>query len=130
MKHANTAFLAIALTLCQLPAYSEPMPSFTQAPLPPEQALFAPLPQHDPRIACGLSLGVNGAGQFYNHQSAKGWWLLSPVLAYPVAWLLDAALGVGYARFGDAVLILGAKAYSAWDAYHEADRPLLRPASK
>lgn len=125
MRHVfpAPAALAVAITLSlpALPARSEPQPGYTPAPLPPEQALFAPLPQHDPRIALGLSLAVNGAGQFYNRESAKGWWMLAPVLAYPAAWLLDAALGVGYFRFTDTVLIVGTKLYSAYDAYRVAD---------
>lgn len=125
MRHAlpATAALAAAITLSLtvLPARSEPMPGFSPAPLPLEQAIFSPLPQNDPRIALGLSLAVNGAGQFYNHESSKGWWLLAPVLAFPAAWLLDTALGMGYFRFGDAVLITGTKLYSAYDAYRVAD---------
>lgn len=125
MKHALPARAALAaaimLSLSALPARSEPKPGFSPAPLPPEQAIFSALPPHDPRIAMGLSLAVNGTGQFYNHDSAKGWWLMAPVLAYPAAWLLDAALGVGYFRFSDTVLILGTKLYSAYDAYRVAD---------
>lgn len=123
MRHANPAPVALAalitLSCWALPARCEP---FSPAPLPPEQALFSSLPPHDPRIAAGLSLLVNGTGQFYNHESAKGWWLLAPVLAYPAAWLIDAALGVGYCRFGDTLLILGTKAYSVYDAYRVADQ--------
>lgn len=110
-------------------AQAAPAPGFVPAPLPPEQALFSSLPPHDPRIAAGLSLAVNGAGQFYNHESAKGWWLLAPVVAYPAAWLLDAALGTGYVRFGDTLFIMGTKAYSVWDAYRtaEAAQPATEP---
>lgn len=121
MRHVFPARAALwlALPLClAAPAAAEP---YTPAPLPPEQALFSALPQHDPRIALGLSLAVNGAGQFYNHESPKGWWMLAPVLAYPAAWLLDTALGVGYFRFSDTVLIMGTKLYSAYDAYRVAD---------
>lgn len=125
MRHAIPASaalaLAITLSVTVLPARSEPMPVFSVAPLPPEQAIFSHLPQNDPRLAMGLSLALNGAGQFYNRESTKGWWLLAPVLAFPAAWLLDSALGVGYVRFGDAVLIMGTKLYSAYDAYRVAD---------
>ncbi len=114
------------LSLTALPARSEPQPGFSPAPLPPEQALFSALPQHDPRIAMGLSLAVNGAGQFYNHESAKGWWMLAPVLAYPAAWLLDTALGVGYFRATDAIVMVGTKLYSAYDAYRVADEAARR----
>lgn len=125
MRHAIPARAALAaaitLSLSALPARSEPQTGFSPAPLPPEQAIFSSLPQHNPMLAAGLSLGLNGAGQFYNHESPKGWWMLAPVLAYPAAWLLDAALGVGYFRFGDTVLMVGTKLYSAYDAYRVAD---------
>jgi len=126
MRHAIPARAALAaaitLSLTALPARSEPMPGYSPAPLPPEQAIFSSLPPHDPRIAAGLSLAVNGTGQFYNHESAKGWWMLAPVLAYPAAWLLDAALGVGYFRVGDTLLMVGTKVYSVYDAYRVADQ--------
>jgi hypothetical protein len=125
-KRLVVAALALSTGMATA-AWAAPAPGFTPAPLPPEQALFAPLPQHDPRIAAGLSFLVNGTGQFYNHESAKGWWMLAPVLAYPVAWLIDSAFGVGYGRLSDAVLIVGVKGYSVWDAYREADRPVPHP---
>lgn len=109
----------LAVTLAAAPPGS-PAPAYTPAPLPPEQALFSWLPPRDPLIAAGLSLGVNGAGQFYNHQSEKGWWMLAPVLLFPAAWALDYVMDAGYARAGVAVLFLGAKVYSVFDAYQSA----------
>lgn len=127
MKHAPSALLALAIAAAVSgPALAAPEAPFKPAPLPPEQALFGFLPPHDPRIAAGLSLAVNGTGQFYNGQTAKGWWYLSPVLAYPVAWALDAALGSGYFRAGDALLIIGTKVYSTIDAYRVADEAARR----
>lgn len=124
MKHAPSAFLAIAtLALTAQAASAAP---FKPAPLPPEQALFSFLPQKDPRLAAGLSLAVNGTGQFYNGETAKGWWCLAPLLAYPLAWALDGALGTGYFRAGDALIIIGTKAYSAIDAYRVADEAARR----
>ncbi|MBO9541967.1 hypothetical protein J7643_15370 [bacterium] len=127
MKHAPSAFLAIAtLALSPAAALAVEQTPFKPAPLPPEQALFSFLPQKDPRIAAGLSLAVNGTGQFYNGETAKGWWCLSPVLAYPLAWALDSALGTGYFRAGDALLIIGTKVYSTLDAYRVADEAARR----
>lgn len=127
MKHAPSAFLAIALFAAPVSAAhaAQPVP-FKPAPLPPEQALFSFLPQKDPRIAAGLSLAVNGTGQFYNGETAKGWWCLAPVLAYPVAWALDAAFGTAYFRTGDALLMIGTKAYSTIDAYRVAEEAARR----
>ncbi|HEY9899425.1 MAG TPA: hypothetical protein V6D00_09610 [Pantanalinema sp.] len=127
MKHALPALLAISiLAAASRSALAAERPPFKPAPLPPEQALFGFLPQKDPRIAAGLSLAVNGTGQFYNGETAKGWWCLAPVLAYPLAWALDGALGSGYFRAGDALVIIGTKAYSALDAYRVADEAARR----
>lgn len=126
MKLAKTAFLAsmIAGTLmgASVAAVAAPATESLQLALPMEQAIFSPLPQRDPLLAAGLSLAVNGAGQFYNHQSEKGWWCLAPVLVYPAAWLLDFGLGGAVLRMTDVVLILGVKVYSTWDAYQEAEK--------
>lgn len=124
MKLANTAFFAltISLTMGASPARALMATGSMSVELPIEQAIFSPLPAGEPFIAAGLSLAVNGAGQFYNHQSAKGWWCLAPVLAYPAAWLLDFGLGGAAFRMADAVLIIGTKVYAAWDAYQEADK--------
>lgn len=127
MRH-DCAFLAVLFALgAAWPVAAEPSATFSLSPQPLEESAFAWLPPHQPWVAGGLSLALNGTGQFYNHERAKGWWLLVPVLAYPAAWLLDAALGVGYCRFGDAVLILGTKVYSVMDAYQGAERAERRP---
>lgn len=78
------------------------------------------LPKHDPMLAMGLSIAVDGAGQFYDGETAKGWWMLGSWLLYPLAWGLDSALGTGYFRTGALVVELGIKGYSAWDAYETA----------
>lgn len=85
-----------------------------------------PHPAHDPRIAGGLSLAVNGAGQFYNGEDFLGWLLLAPTLAYPIAWGADTLGGSTTWRLADLVLILGAKGYSVWEAYHR-DLPVPAP---
>ncbi|MBM3269280.1 MAG: hypothetical protein FJZ01_16690 [Candidatus Sericytochromatia bacterium] len=78
------------------------------------------LPRNDPGTAALLSVAVNGAGQFYNGDDAKGWWLLASWALYPVGWLADSYFQTGYYRTGALALTLGAKAYSAWDAYATA----------
>ena len=79
------------------------------------------LPPRDPGTAALLSLVVTGAGQFYNGEAAKGWWMLSPWALYPLAWVADAYFETGYARTGVVVLGLGVKGYSVWDAFSTAD---------
>ena len=79
------------------------------------------LPRHDPMIAMGLSIAVDGAGQFYNGETTKGWWMLGSWLLYPLAWGLDSAFKTGYFRTGALVVELGVKGYSAWDAYQTAE---------
>lgn len=88
--------------------------------LPFEQAVLSGLPPRDPWIAAGLSLAVTGAGQFYNRESPKGWWLFGTLAAYPLAMALDAWTGSGYARASVFSLLVAAKGYSAWDAFHTA----------
>lgn len=126
MKLAKTPFFAatFAAVLLVAPAAAEAAAATEslQLSMRMEQAIFSSLPQGDPRIAAGLSLAVNGAGQFYNQQSEKGWWCLAPVLAYPAAWLVDYGMGGAIFRMTDLVLIMGVKAYSAWDAYQEAEK--------
>ena len=80
------------------------------------------LPPHDPWIAAGLSLGVNGLGQVYNGDWDRAWWAWAPVLAYPCAWGLDALTGSNAARTTTVIWWTGAKVWSCWDAYHEAAR--------
>jgi hypothetical protein len=84
--------------------------------------LLSWLPPHDPWIAAGLSLGVNGLGQVYNGDWDHAWWAIAPALAYPVAWGVDALTGSSVARTATVVWWTGAKAWSSWDAYHEAER--------
>ncbi len=98
-----------------------------QAPPPPAETKPVPapgildfLPKRDPNTAALLSLAVNGAGQFYNGEPAKGWWMLAPWALYPVAWVADEYLQTGYFRTGVVVLGLGTKGYSVWDAYFTA----------
>ncbi len=81
---------------------------------------LALIPRHNPLIAMGLSLAVNGLGQFYNGDASKGWWMLGSWLVYPAAWGLDSLLQTGYFRAGALVLELGVKGYSAYDAYQSA----------
>lgn len=80
------------------------------------------LPPHEPWIAAGLSLGVNGLGQVYNGDWDRAWWAWAPLLAYPVAWGIDSLAGSNVARTATVVWWTGAKAWSSWDAYHEAER--------
>jgi len=84
--------------------------------------LLSWLPPHEPWIAAGLSLGVNGLGQVYNGDLDRAWWAIAPALAYPVAWGVDALTGSNVARTATVVWWTGAKAWSSWDAYHEAER--------
>jgi hypothetical protein len=88
--------------------------------LPFEQAVLSGLPPRQPWIAAGLSLAVTGSGQFYNRDSTQGWWLFGTLATYPVAMAIDAWTGSGYARVGAFTLMMAAKGYSAWDAYHTA----------
>ncbi len=81
---------------------------------------LALVPRHNPLIAMGLSLAVNGLGQFYNGDATKGWWMLGSWLVYPAAWGLDSLLQTGYFRTGALLLELGVKGYSAFDAYQSA----------
>ncbi|MBU6428433.1 MAG: hypothetical protein KGR26_05460 [Cyanobacteria bacterium REEB65] len=119
-------------------------PVATQAPVPELQRIVATAPQlqaavastpsiavqrpplswipaHDPAIATWLSIGIDGAGQFYNGEPAKGWWMLGSWLLYPAAWGLDSLFQTGYFRTGALVIELGIKGYSAWDAYRSAE---------
>jgi len=88
--------------------------------LPFEQAVLSGLPPREPWIAAGLSLAITGSGQFYNRDSAKGWWLFGTLATYPVAMAIDAWTGSGYARVSAFTLMMAAKGYSVWDAYHTA----------
>jgi len=83
--------------------------------------LFAVLPPHDPWIAAGLSLGVNGLGQIYNDDWDRAWWALAPVLTYPLAWGLDTLTGSNVARTLTVVWWTGAKSWSVWDAFQRAE---------
>lgn len=78
------------------------------------------LPRRDPNTAALLSLAVNGAGQFYNGEAGKGWWLLGSWGLYPLAWVADEYLQSGYFRTGAVAIGLGVKGYSVWDAYFTA----------
>lgn len=95
----------------------EPPPEIS---LPLEQAIFAGLPPREPWIAAGLSLAVTGSGQFYNRNSPLGWWLFGTLATYPVAMAVDAWTGSGYARVGAFSLMVAAKGYSVWEAFHTA----------
>lgn len=88
--------------------------------LPWEQAILSGLPQGQPWIAAGLSIALTGTGQFYNHDSPKGWWLFGTLATYPLAMAIDAWTGSGYARVSAFTLMMAAKGYSAWEAYHTA----------
>ena len=81
------------------------------------------LPPHDPWVAAGLSLGVNGLGQVYNGDWDKAWWAWAPLLAYPVAWGIDALAGSNVARTTTVVWWTGAKVWSSWDAFHSVEQP-------
>ncbi|MNR80210.1 hypothetical protein D3C72_109280 [compost metagenome] len=96
---------------------ADPMPAVS---LPFEQAVLSGLPPREPWIAAGLSLAITGSGQFYNRDSVKGWWLFGTLATYPVAMAIDAWTGSGYARVGAFSLMMAAKGYSAWDAFHTA----------
>lgn len=126
MALVRTAILvlmaSIALLLVPETAIAAPATASLHLTLPLEEAIFSPLPSGDPRIAAALSFAVNGAGQFYNRQEAKGWWCMAPLLAYPAAWALDTALGGATFRMTDALVMVGTKVYSTWDAYQEAEK--------
>lgn len=95
----------------------EPPPAVS---LPWEQAVMAGLPPRQPWLAAGLSVAVTGSGQFYNRNSPMGWWLFGTLATYPVAMAIDAFTGSGYARVGAFTLMMAAKGYSAWEAFHTA----------
>ncbi|GEM_PF-7096142 len=98
-------------------ALSVSLPSVS---LPMEQAALAGLPPRSSWLAAGLSIAVTGSGQFYNRDSTKGWWLFGTLATYPLAMAVDAWTGAGYARVGSFTLMMAAKSYSAWDAFHTA----------
>lgn len=104
------------------PAGADPLhdPTETAVSLPFEQAVLSGLPPREPWIAAGLSLAITGSGQFYNRDSVKGWWLFGTLATYPVAMAIDAWTGSGYARVSAFTLMMAAKGYSVWDAYHTA----------
>lgn len=146
--NARRGLLTLALLLtCSLPAFGSPAgtapagtvptapwavaqvpPSLEASPLeampavslPFEQAVLSGLPPRQPWIAMGLSLAVTGSGQFYNRDSNRGWWLFGTLATYPVAMAIDAWTGSGYARVGAFSLMMAAKGYSAWEAFHTA----------
>ena len=89
-------------------------------PLPWEQAVLSGLPPRQPWLAAGLSVAITGSGQFYNRDSTKGWWLFGTLATYPLAMAIDAWTGSGYARVSAFTLMMAAKGYSAWEAYHSA----------
>lgn len=123
-RHARWGLLALGLTLVTAAPVAvaapapEPMPSVS---LPLEQAVFAGLPPRQPWLAAGLSLALTGTGQFYNRESAKGFWLFGTLATYPLAMALDAWTGTGYARVGAFSLMVAAKGYSVWDAFRTAE---------
>lgn len=80
------------------------------------------LPRRDPGTAALLSLAINGGGQFYNGETAKGWWMLGSWALYPLAWAADQYLQTGYFRTGAVLVGLGVKGYSIWDAHSTASR--------
>jgi len=101
-------------------AETPPTDAMPTVSLPFEQAVLSGLPPREPWIAAGLSLAITGSGQFYNRDSLKGWWLFGSLATYPVAMAIDAWTGSGYARVGAFTLMMAAKGYSAWDAFHTA----------
>lgn len=119
-RKTNHVLAGLFLLGFSAPAAAAPATPSATVSLPMEQAVLAGLPQRDPRLAAGLSLAVTGAGQFYNRDSAKGWWLFGTLAAYPLAMAVDAWTGSGYARVGAFSLMMAAKGYSAWEAYHTA----------
>lgn len=121
-RHAMTGLLMLGSLLAFAPAAgaASPEPEALSVALPLEQAVFSGLPPRQPWIAAGLSLAVTGSGQFYNRDSTKGWWLFGTLATYPVAMAIDAWTGSGYARVGAFTLMVAAKGYSVWDAFHTA----------
>ena len=122
-RDALTGLLMVGILLAFAPAAAAEPPPADAMPavsLPLEQAVLAGLPPREPWIAAGLSLAITGSGQFYNRDSVKGWWLFGTLATYPVAMAIDAWTGSGYARVGAFTLMMAAKGYSAWDAFHTA----------
>ncbi len=123
VAEASEALLTLdassAWLLAQAPQASgeSAMPSVS---LPWEQAVLSGLPPRQPWLAAGLSVAITGTGQFYNRDSTKGWILFGTLATYPLAMAIDAWTGSGYARVGAFTLMMAAKGYSAWEAYHTA----------
>ena len=109
-----------ALTQAPPSLQASPVEAMPAVSLPFEQAVLSGLPPRQPWIAAGLSLAVTGSGQFYNRDSTMGWWLFGSLATYPVAMAIDAWTGSGYARVGAFTLMMAAKGYSAWEAFHTA----------
>ncbi len=106
------ALLAAVAIATASPALSSPATS--------DAGLLAFLPRNDPGTAALLSVAVTGAGQFYNGENVKGWWMFASWALYPIGWLADSYFQTGYYRVGALAIGLGVKGYSAWDAHATA----------
>lgn len=119
-RDALAGLLLLASPAFAMPALGETLADEPSVSLPWEQAVLSGLPPREPWIAAGLSVAVTGAGQFYNRDSTRGYWLFGTLATYPLAMAIDAWTGSGYARVGAFTLMMAAKGYSAWEAFHTA----------
>jgi len=78
---------------------------------------FFGLPRENPWVAGGLSIAVNGLGQFYNQEPQKGWAMASGWLLFPVAWVGDGLTQGAALRVFAYTFNMGVKVWSVWDAF-------------
>jgi hypothetical protein len=128
------ASLLLVLATAPARAAASPTPAptpaakATPAPAPsPAVRTFLGLPTGNRAIALGLSLAVNGLGQFYNGDAEKGRLMMAPLLVFPVAYGFDALTGGAYMRIFAYAINLSIKPWSMWDAYQHAVPPAPSP---
>lgn len=101
-------------------------PSAKPSPAPsagPAVRTFLGLPTGNRAVAAGLSLAVNGLGQFYNGDGDKGKLMMAPLLVFPVAYGFDALTGSAYMRIFAFAINLSIKPWSVYDAWQNAVPP-------
>lgn len=89
----------------------------------PAVRTFLGLPTGNRAVAAGLSLAVNGLGQFYNGDGDKGKLMMAPLLVFPVAYGFDYLTGSAYMRIFAFAINLSIKPWSVYDAWQNAVPP-------